>query len=62
MNTPHNKDLYIAGFPDGIQNILEKIRETIRQAALTARETINYLIPYELISEITCFRVKEQTN
>ena len=38
-------DEYIAGFPTHVQVILEKIRETIRQAAPAAQETINYAIP-----------------
>ncbi|OGO34251.1 MAG: hypothetical protein A2W35_12010 [Chloroflexi bacterium RBG_16_57_11] len=38
-------DEYIAGFPTDVQVILEKIRETIRKAAPTAQETINYAIP-----------------
>jgi len=38
-------DEYISGFPTDVQVILEKIRETIRRAAPTAQETINYAIP-----------------
>ena len=38
-------DEYIAGFPEDVQAILERIRETIRQAAPAAQETINYAIP-----------------
>ena len=40
-----NIDEYIAGFPDEVQEILEKIRMTIRKAAPEAAETINYGIP-----------------
>jgi uncharacterized protein YdhG (YjbR/CyaY superfamily) len=36
---------YIAGFPKDVQEILEKIRATIREAAPDAEETINYGIP-----------------
>ncbi|HEV2667864.1 MAG TPA: DUF1801 domain-containing protein, partial [Blastocatellia bacterium] len=36
---------YIAGFPAGVQEILEKIRITIRKAAPGAEETISYQIP-----------------
>ena len=43
--TARSIDEYIAGFPIIVQAILEKIRETIRQAAPTAQETINYAIP-----------------
>jgi len=38
-------DEYIAGFPKDIQEILEKVRETIRSAAPDASETIKYGIP-----------------
>ena len=40
-----NMDAYIAGFPDEVQEILKKIRMTIRKAAPEAQETINYQIP-----------------
>jgi uncharacterized protein YdhG (YjbR/CyaY superfamily) len=40
-----NIDEYIAGFPPDIQNILEKIRQTIKKAAPKAEETIKYSIP-----------------
>jgi uncharacterized protein YdhG (YjbR/CyaY superfamily) len=36
---------YIAAFPGDVQEILEKIRTTIRQAAPEAEETINYQMP-----------------
>jgi len=42
---PKNIDDYIAGFPVEVQEILEKIRSTIRKAAPDAKETINYGIP-----------------
>ena len=35
-------DEYIAGFPPDVQEILEKIRMTIREAAPDAEETIKY--------------------
>ena len=38
-------DEYIAGFPNDIQDILEKLREVIREAAPQAEEVINYGIP-----------------
>lgn len=38
-------DEYIANFPEGVQAILEKIRQTIRQAAPDAAETIKYQMP-----------------
>jgi uncharacterized protein YdhG (YjbR/CyaY superfamily) len=36
---------YIARFPDDVQEILRKIRLTIRKAAPQAEETISYQIP-----------------
>lgn len=38
-------DEYIAGFPSDVQQILEKIRMTIRKAAPKAAEKISYQIP-----------------
>jgi uncharacterized protein YdhG (YjbR/CyaY superfamily) len=38
-------DQYIAGFPVDVQEILEKIRMTIHQAAPEAQEAIKYAIP-----------------
>ena len=40
-----NIDEYIAGFPNDVQEILEKIRMTIRKAAPDAEETISYQMP-----------------
>jgi len=42
---PKNIDEYLLGFPSDVQEILEKIRATIREAAPDAQETINYQIP-----------------
>jgi uncharacterized protein YdhG (YjbR/CyaY superfamily) len=42
---PATIDDYIAEFPKEIQQILEKLRATIRKAAPDAEETINYQIP-----------------
>ena len=42
---PQNIDEYIAGFPPDIQEILEKVRTTIREAAPNAEETISYQMP-----------------
>ncbi len=36
---------YIAVFPEDVQNILNQLRQTIREAAPEADETINYQIP-----------------
>ena len=43
--TAKNIDEYIAGFPDDVQEILQKIRMTIREAAPDAEETIKYRMP-----------------
>lgn len=40
-----NIDEYIAGFPAEVQEILQKVRQAIREAAPGAQETINYQIP-----------------
>ena len=45
QTAPQTIDDYIAGFPEDVQEILEKIRRTIRKAAPEAAETINYQIP-----------------
>ena len=42
---PKTIDEYIAGFPQEVQEILEKIRMTIRKAAPEAQETIKYRMP-----------------
>lgn len=42
---PTDMDEYIAGFPNGVREILERIRITIRKAAPHAEETISYRIP-----------------
>jgi uncharacterized protein YdhG (YjbR/CyaY superfamily) len=38
-------DEYIEEFPDNIQTILEKVRQTIRKAAPEATEAISYQMP-----------------
>src|SRR5262249_52989558 len=43
--TPITMDEYIAGFPEDVQKILEKIRATIRKAAPEAKEAIKYEMP-----------------
>ena len=45
QTAPATIDEYIAGFPQEIQAILEKIRTTIRKAAPGADETIKYRMP-----------------
>ncbi|MCE7043897.1 iron chaperone [Dyadobacter sp. CY312] len=45
MDKSIDVDHYIAGFPADVQQILQKLRETIQTTAPHARETINYGIP-----------------
>lgn len=42
---PQNIDEYIAGFPEDVQELLEKVRKTIREAAPDAEEAIKYQMP-----------------
>jgi len=42
---PGTIDEYIAGFPADIQEILQKIRKTIKDAAPDAQEAISYQMP-----------------
>jgi uncharacterized protein YdhG (YjbR/CyaY superfamily) len=42
---PKDIDEYIANFPPDVQEILQRVRTTIREAAPDAEETINYQIP-----------------
>jgi uncharacterized protein YdhG (YjbR/CyaY superfamily) len=45
QTAPKNIDEYIATFPNDVQEILEKIRMTIKTAAPDAEETISYQMP-----------------
>ena len=42
---PKDMDAYIAGFPHDVQEILKKVRMTIRKAAPDAEEAIKYQMP-----------------
>ena len=44
-STPQNIDEYIANFPKDIQEILQELRTTIREAAPDAVEAISYQMP-----------------
>ncbi|MFN2265258.1 MAG: iron chaperone [Anaerolineales bacterium] len=44
-STPKDIDQYIARFPADVQEILEKVRLTIREAAPEAKEKISYQMP-----------------
>ncbi len=50
QTAPTTIDEYIAGFPPDVQKILKKIRETIREAAPGAQETIKYRMPTFLLN------------
>jgi len=43
--SPQNIDDYIADFPADVQEVLQKIRITIKKAASMAEEAISYKIP-----------------
>jgi uncharacterized protein YdhG (YjbR/CyaY superfamily) len=45
QKVPIDIDQYIAGFPEDVQEKLEKIRMTIKKAAPGAEETISYKMP-----------------
>jgi uncharacterized protein YdhG (YjbR/CyaY superfamily) len=40
-----NIDEYIDGFPEDVQDILERFRKVIKESAPEAQETMNYGIP-----------------
>ncbi|MGO4773781.1 iron chaperone [Flavobacterium sp. W22_SRS_FK3] len=42
---PANIDEYIGGFPNDVQEILERVRMTIQKAAPDAKEKISYSMP-----------------
>ncbi len=42
---PQTIDEYIGAFPPDVQKVLQKMRQTIRQAAPQAEEKINYQMP-----------------
>jgi uncharacterized protein YdhG (YjbR/CyaY superfamily) len=55
-STPKDIDEYISGFPTDVQNVLKKIRSTIRKAAPKAVESISYQIPtYKLNGEVLIY-------
>src|SRR5574338_618709 len=45
QTAPQTIDEYIAGFPPDVQEILQKIRKTIHEAAPQATEKISYQMP-----------------
>lgn len=49
--SPKNIDQYIAGFPQAVREVLEKIRTAVKKAAPGAEETIKYQIPTFVLNE-----------
>ncbi len=45
QTAPTTIDQYIANFPPDVQEILQKVRATIKEAAPDAAETIKYQMP-----------------
>lgn len=45
QTAPKTIDEYIAGFPEDVQVILQKIRQTIRETVPNAEEAISYQMP-----------------
>lgn len=45
QTVPQTIDEYIAGFPDEVQAILQRVRTTIQKAAPGAQEAIKYQMP-----------------
>lgn len=44
-NAAPNVDIYIAGFPAEVQELLQQLRDTIRKEAPEAEEVISYQMP-----------------
>ncbi len=51
VTTPQTVDEYIAGFPDQVRDILQKIRQIVRGAAPDAQETLKYRMPTFVLGE-----------
>lgn len=45
QTTAKDTDEYIARFPEDVQTVLQKIRQTIREVAPDAKEVISYQMP-----------------
>lgn len=45
QDVPKTIDQYIASFPQDVQEVLQKIRTTVRKVAPDAEETIKYGMP-----------------
>ncbi len=51
MKPTRNVDEYIASFPRAVQEILKKIRATVKAAAPDAKETLKYRMPTFVLGE-----------
>lgn len=51
MTPPQSIDAYIASFPPEVQDVLQRIRRTVREAAPDTTEAITYGIPTLLLGE-----------
>ena len=49
--SPGNIDEYIAGFPPGVQESLQKMRAIVREAAPDAEEALKYRMPTFVLQE-----------
>ena len=58
---PGTIDQYIAGYPENVQAVLEKLRETVHAAAPGAQETIKYGMPtFMLDGNLVYFAVNKK--
>jgi uncharacterized protein YdhG (YjbR/CyaY superfamily) len=58
---PQTVDAYLIGCPEGVQEVLQRLRETIRKAAPKAEELISYQIPtYKLNGALVHFACFEK--
>src|SRR5512140_2271964 len=48
---PRNVDEYIASFPRAVQEVLKKVRATVKAAAPEAKETLKYRMPTFVLGE-----------
>ena len=59
--TPNNIDDYVAKFPEDVQELLQKLRAAIQQAAPQAEEKISYQMPtYFLKGNLVHFAAYKQ--
>lgn len=62
QTAPVSVDAYIAGFPEDIQAVLQKIRATIRKAAPGAQERISYHMPAFTLDGILVYFAAYKTH